>query len=136
MAKKRKIIMYTNETCETCKKTKETLNKNNIKFTEKIISEHQKEWNQVMGLTGLGLVPTVVFENNYFIPGRDYPNPEFLVGIINNYKEIKFEKDEMLLERFKTINYNMANAFKGLERVLESINNKLKDKEDEHESTD
>ena len=131
----KKIIIYTNETCQTCKMTKEVLDKNGIKFTEKLISKNKASWNRILSLTGLSVVPTIIYENNYFVPGRDYPNPEYLVGILKNYKEVDFPKDEMLLERFKTINYNMANAFKGLEKVLENINNKLKDKEDEHKST-
>tara|TARA_R100000458_G_C8091426_1_gene121958 strand:- start:93 stop:500 length:408 start_codon:yes stop_codon:yes gene_type:complete len=131
---KDEIVIYTNETCSTCKITKETLEKNKIKFTEKLISRNQSNWNKIMGLTGLSVVPTVIFKDTYFIPGRDYPNPEFLVGILKNYNGVDFPKDQMLLERFKTINYNMANAFKGLEKVLENINNKLKEKENEEKS--
>ena len=95
---KDEIVIYTNETCSTCKITKETLEKNKIKFTEKLISRNQSNWNKIMGLTGLSVVPTVIFKDTYFIPGRDYPNPEFLVGILKNYNGGDFPKDQMLLE--------------------------------------
>ena len=121
MAKKDKIIIYSNETCPYCKKVKEKLAKEKIKYTNKFTSKNQEEWGEVVDLLGMAQVPVVCCENNYFIPARDFNNEDHLVQIIKNYKPSKFSTELICLERLKTLNYNINMAFVNLDNILKQI---------------
>ena len=77
----------------------------------------------------------ISFKNNYFAPGRDYNSPVHLVNILENFEEVKSTETRQILERTKTLNYNINIAFTRLEQVLRQIETKLKPEENEHEST-
>mgnify|MGYP005835355587 CR=1 FL=1 len=132
---KKEIIIYTNETCPYCKTIKEELEKENIKYVEKDVLEFANEWSSISELTGMPQLPTLVFDKEYFIPGRDYFNPEHLISLIKESKESSFDYSIRSFERIKTLNFNISNAFQGLDRVLRNIENKLNTEENEHEST-
>ncbi len=132
--KKEKIVIYTNKTCPYCKLVKENLEKNNIKFEEKLTEDNVSEWTSVVSLTTLPSVPTIVYKDNYFVPGRDFQNAEHAVNIINNFERSEHETQKQLLESIKTLNYQINMAFGNLDGVLKQIENKL-NKKDEHKST-
>ena len=132
---KEKITIYTNETCPYCKTVKETLEKENIKFKEKLITEFEKEWQEISNLTGLPTLPTLFFNEEYFVPGRDFFNPEHLIGIIKTAKKSKYDYPIRSFERIKSLNFNISSAFNQLQMTLTKIENKLNIEENEHEST-
>ena len=76
-----KIIIYTNETCPYCKQIKEKFNEKNIEFENRITKDYTEEWQSVTNLTGMPTVPTVKYNGEYFVPGRDFPNPDRLIDI-------------------------------------------------------
>ena len=120
----KKITIYTNNTCGYCDTLKAELEKNNIKFENRITNEWEKEWNDVVGLTGMPTTPTVCYEDSYFIPARDFGNPQQLIEILKNFKKPTFSESKQALERIKTLNYSVNMAFRNLkELVLSSINN-------------
>ena len=124
------IVVYTNNTCVHCKRLKELLNEAEIKFTEKDKIKQAEEWGMVVALTGLPTFPTIVVEDSYFIPGRDYQNPEQIVHYIKNYNpENTFSEELKMREGFKTLIYTINQGFN---RVMGELN---KLKEDEHKST-
>ena len=84
MKKEKEIIIYTNSSCGHCKAMKEVFKKEKIKFVEKIVSEHKEEWALVTYITGLGVFPTISIGEDYFIPGRDYGQPEQLIEYLKN----------------------------------------------------
>ena len=132
----KEIIVYTNETCPYCKQVKEELTKANIEFEEKSTKDFIEEWNQISNLTGMATVPTVHYNQEYLVPGRDFNNPQNLVNILNNYKENNiFDYSRQALERTKTLNYNMGMAFTRVDQLLRQIENKLNIEENEHKST-
>ena len=117
-----KITIYTNDTCGYCDALKAELEKNNIKFDNRLTNEWEKEWNDVVGLTGMPTTPTVCYEDSYFIPARDFGNPQQLVEILKNFKKPTFSESKQALERIKTLNYSVNMAFRNLkELVLSSI---------------
>ena len=120
-----KITIYTQTTCGYCKTIKDELTKNNIEFEEKINSENQEEWDIVASLTKLPTTPTIYYKNNYFIPNRDFGNPEGLIKLLQNFKESKFELPLQNNEMLKTLNYNMAMAFGKLDQLLRQIETKI-----------
>ena len=131
----KKIIIYTQDTCGYCETVKDELTKNNIEFEVRLINEFQNEWNKIVGLTNLPTTPTVYYKENYFIPGRDFGNANNLIDILKNYKQSEFKTSIQVLEKVKTMNYNIATAFSRLDQLLRTIETKLNTEEDEHKST-
>ena len=121
-----KIIIYTNEQCPYCKQVKEELDKNKIKYINKLTNEFKDEWREIADLTGVPQVPTLFFKNNYFAPGRDFGNQQHLIGIIKDFKESNVSYDRLAFERIKTLNYNINMAFGRLDQMLRQIETKIK----------
>ena len=120
-----KIIIYTQDTCGYCEAVKDELTKNNIKFEVRLINEFQDEWNKVVGLTNLPTTPTIYYKENYFIASRDFANPNNLINILKYYKQPEFETSIQVLEKVKTMNYNIATAFSRLDQLLRTIEQKI-----------
>ena len=130
-----KITIYTQGNCGYCKTVKDAVNKENIEFEEKLINEHLDEWSRINSLTNIPTTPTIHYKENYFVAGRDFPNPEVLVNIIKNFNGHGDVSLFKVLENIKTLNYNIATAFGRLDQLLRQIETKLNTEEDEHEST-
>ena len=128
-----KVTIYTNETCLHCKTLKEELTKNNIEFENKLTSEFSNEYEGVVNLTGIPTVPTVVCNDEYFLPGRDYQTPQQLVDVLKSFKNSSFNETKRTFERIKTLNYNINMAFGKLDQLLRKIETKINT--DEHKST-
>ena len=119
-----KITIYTSKTCGYCKTVKDALNKENIEFEEKLINEHQDGWQKITSLTNMPTTPTIHYKENYFVAGRDFPNPEVLVNILKNFNGNSDVSLFKVLENIKTLNYNMATAFQRLDQLLKQIEQK------------
>ena len=128
-----KIIIYTNETCPYCKQIKEELTKNNIEFKNVLTSDEKDNWQAIVNLTGMPTVPTINFNGNYLVPGRDFGNTDSLIKLIQNYKESNFTIQEITLEKLKTLHYNISTAFNRTNQILTKIETKINT--DEHKST-
>ena len=120
-----KIIIYTQDTCGHCEAVKAELTKNNIEFEVRLINEFQDEWNKVVSLTNLPTTPTIYYKENYFIASRDFANPNNLINILKDYKQSEFETSIQVLEKVKTMNYNIATAFSRLDQLLRTIEQKI-----------
>ena len=131
-----KIEIYTSNTCGYCKTLKEELTKNNIEFEEKLTADFKDEWEDIVGFTGKPNIPTVYYKENYFAPGRDFNGAVHLINIIKGFKSCSFSSKERILEKLKTLNYNIHMAFNQLDQLLRKIETKLNTEEkDEHKST-
>ncbi len=129
-----KIIVYTSGTCGYCKTLKDELNANGFNYEEKPKSKFENEWERVSSFTGLPTVPTVVYGNEYFVPGRDFQNPQQLISLLSSYKKPLHSESKRTLEKIKTLNYGINMAFNRLDQLLRQIETKL-NIEDEHKST-
>ena len=129
-----KITIYTQSTCGYCKQVKDELEKNNIEFEVKLINEFKEEWNKIKILTNMPTTPTVHYSNNYFVPGRDFGNPEMLINLLKEFKEPDFSLSRRNNEAIRTLNYNISMAFGRMDQLLRKIETKLNT--DEHKSTD
>ena len=132
---KEKIIVYTTINCDYCKTVKNILTKEKIKFEEKSILENKIKWEEVSELTGIPTVPTLFFNKEYLVAGRDFVSPEHLLTIIKTYKESKYNYSIRSFERIKSLNFNILTAFNQLQTTLSKIETKLNKEENEHEST-
>ena len=123
------MIIYTNETCPYCKQVKEELNKNGFGYEERLSSEFKDEYQDVTNLTGLPTVPTIMHANEYFVPGRDFGNPQMLINLLKEFKESEFSLSHRNNEAIKTLNYNVAMAFGRLDQLLKQIETNTKKEE-------
>ena len=130
-----KIEIYTNENCPYCKRIKEELLKNKINFNNIDTIENKNEWQDIVSLTSMPTVPTIKINKEYLVAGRDFGSPENLINIIKNYKDNNYDNSRLILEKIKTLNYYMSQAFQRTDQLLRQIENKLNIKEDEHKST-
>ena len=121
-----KIEIYTNEVCPYCKKIKEELTKENIDFENKLTSDFIEEWQDIISLTGMPTVPTIKYNDEYFIPMRDFSNPQQLIITLKNFKKSKFSESKQVLERIKTLNSNINIAFIRLDQLLRQIETNTK----------
>ena len=124
----KKIVVYTSETCPYCKQVKDRLDKEKIKYINKLPKDYKSDWEDISNLTGIPQVPTISYKNNFFVPGRDFGNEDHLVNIINNFNTSSFSTEKISLERIKTLNYSINMAFGRLDQMLRQIEDKLKDK--------
>ena len=116
------------------KQLKDELTKNNIEFKEILTKDFTVEWQDVVNLTGLPTTPTIKYKEEYFVPGRDYQNPQQLINILQTFPDSSHDYNKRTLERVKTLNYNMSVAFGKLDQLLRQIETKINT--DEHKSTD
>ena len=142
-----KPVIYTMENCSYCKLTAEELEKANVSFVKKDINKYRTEWEKVMLITGLPKTPTIFFNDTYLLPMRDFRNPDQLVKILESLKNNK-DYNMITIEMLKTLNYNIAEAFNGLNKSIQKLeentasfhpmNNEdnKKEKDNEHKSTD
>ena len=121
-----KITVYTQSACGYCKTIKDELTRNNVEFEERLINEYPDEWQKVNTLTSIPTTPTICYEDSYFIPGRDFGNPKQLLNILKNFKKSEFNESKQILERIKTLNYNINIAFGRLDQLLRTIEQKNK----------
>ena len=123
----KKITIYTNETCPYCKKVKEELiNDGGFEIQTKLTSEFADEFRQLSNLLGMGTVPLVIFDGNYFLPARDFRDEKHLLAILNSIVKSKFSFDEMTYQRLITLNYNISIAFNKLDSLISQIENKIR----------
>ena len=123
--------------CGYCKLIKEELDKNNIEYTEISTDKYQKEWNKVIRLTNMPTTPTIYYKDSYFVPVRDFSDPQNLIKILKSFEKSEFSKSRQALEQVKTLNYNMATAFKGLDQILKQIEKNYRELfEDEETKTE
>ena len=82
------------------------------------------------------VTPTVYYEDNYFLPGRDFYSPDHLLELLKSFSKSTFSINRRLYETIRTTNYNMNMAFSRIDQLLKQIEaNIKKEKKDEHKST-
>ena len=119
-----KIQVYSNNTCPYCKQVKALLNKNNIEFDDLLTENNKNPWQSIVNLTGMPTVPTICLNGEYLAPGRDFANADHLIQQIKDYTLSPYSKEEIILEKLKTLNYNMSIAFNRTNQILTKIEEK------------
>ena len=95
------IKVYAQPTCHYCKKIKDTLNEANIAYEEIVTSENVEEWNELIRITGIGMTPTIVMQNEVWLPNRDFRTPEELVGRIKHFESSPIKNITLLLNQMQ-----------------------------------
>lgn len=112
--------LYTNPSCHYCKRIKEFLNNNNIVFEEIVAGENENEWNELIRITGIGMTPTIVFQEEVWLPNRDFRNPEELVARIKHFEENPM-KTFMMEERIDQMHNSVKNLALLLNQLTETV---------------
>ena len=120
----KEVILYTQSTCPYCKQMKEQMDQEGIKYVEKEWTEFPTEWQKVSETTQLGVFPTIEIDGEYLVPRRDFQQiPQGIQRIIAtaNPKRVASFDNAQILEGFKTLNYNMGNAFQQLNKTIQPL---------------
>mgnify|MGYP003149476786 FL=1 len=120
-----KLRIYTQENCKYCEQVKSVFKENNIDFIEMSTKKYPKEWKKIMYMSTMGITPTILYKDFYFIANRDFQTPEQLVEILKDFEKPDVDNSILVLERTKTLNYNIMLALQNLNEVINKINNKL-----------
>ena len=118
--------LYTNPNCHYCKQIKEALDTANLSYEEITSSSNIEEWNELVRITGLGITPTIVIQEEIWIPNRDFRTPEELVNRIKHFNQYPM-RVLMVEERLDQINNNVKNlslALNQMQQVLQQLNAK------------
>ena len=119
------IVVYSNEHCPYCKTIKTEFENQEIEFENRDTIEFKDEWDEVVKLTGIPSVPTIMYEGEYFVPGRDFNHPMGLIQNLSNYKTSSFDTQRRILEKITSLNFNFAQAINHLSNKLVSVDSKL-----------
>ena len=129
-AKLPEILIYTQSTCNYCKQVKETLDNEGIKYVEKDHLKYSEEWKTLSQTTGMGVFPTLVINDNYIVPRRDFQNPQQAIQVIQILGDPDFKPDTSIdgkitkiLERQNTNGYNLFMKIQHLENKLNPVIN-------------
>tara|TARA_R110000744_G_scaffold169345_3_gene287211 strand:+ start:16 stop:450 length:435 start_codon:yes stop_codon:yes gene_type:complete len=115
-----KMKIYTNPTCHYCNKIKTELTKAGLEYEEIITSEHIGEWNEIIRVTGLGMTPTIVYQEETWMPNRDFRTAEELIARVKHFQEHPMKRLSTE-ERMDQIN----NAIKNITLLLNQTNQTL-----------
>ena len=120
-----KVTIYTQENCKYCEEVKSIFKENNVDFIEMSTTEHPEEWKKIMYMSTMGITPTILYKDFYFIANRDFQTPVQLVKILKDFNRPDVDNSVLVLERTRTLNYNIMLALQNLNSVIRDINNKL-----------
>ena len=113
------------DNCGYCSQVKEVLKEKGVEFVDKSTIEYKEEWYKVTNAIHIGITPTVLFKGCYFVPNRDFQHPQQLVDLLNSYEKPTLDSNDLVIERMKTLNYNIVSALQNIDRVIKDINRKL-----------
>ena len=120
----KEVIAYTQSTCPYCNQMKEAMDQEGIKYTEREFTEFPNEWANVAEITQIPVFPTIKINEEYLVPRRDFQQiPQAIQRIVAmaNPERISPSNELRMIEGLKTLNYNMSNAFSGMNNTLRPL---------------
>ena len=112
--------IYTNPTCHYCNKIKEQLNEAGLKYEEVVASENQNEWNELIRITGIGMTPTIIMQNEVWLPNRDFRTAEELIERVKH-----FEANPMSKLTIEEKVDQMHNSVKNISLLINQMNQQI-----------
>ena len=119
--------LYSNPSCHYCKKVKDALDEAEIKYEEMITSDHIEEWNALLRITGLGVTPTIVFQEEIWLPNRDFRTPEDLIARVKHFVDnpMSVLKLEDRIEQMNNSIKNTALLLNQINQTIQQINTSI-----------
>ena len=118
--------IYTNPTCHYCNKIKEQLNEAGLKYEEVVASENKNEWNELIRITGIGMTPTIIMQNEVWLPNRDFRTAEELIERVKHFEESPMttltldEKVDQLHNSVKNISLLINQMNQSLSKIMQN----------------
>jgi len=112
--------IYTNPTCHYCNRIKQQLNEAELKYEEVIASENQEEWNELIRITGIGMTPTIIMQNEVWLPNRDFRTAEELIERVKH-----FEANPMTVLSLEEKVDQLHNSVKNISLLINQMNQSL-----------
>jgi len=124
----REVILYTKETCPYCIDFLKLLDEEGIKYTNKEIEQEgvREEFNNMVALTGQGVFPTILTNDNWLIPNRDFKGMAQGIHLIKTIAQplyINPPVDLKVIEMLKQMNANFSNAFENMQKTIQPMQN-------------
>ena len=139
----REVIIYTKETCPYCISFLKLVDDEGIKYINKEIEQEgvREEFNKMTALTGQGVFPTILTNDNYLIPNRDFrgmPQGIQMIKAIAQPSYINPPNDLKMIEMIKQMNSNIQQAFENMQRNFQPMQKFITDiqKEIDEENTE
>tara|TARA_R110002020_G_scaffold210597_2_gene416688 strand:- start:2313 stop:2765 length:453 start_codon:yes stop_codon:yes gene_type:complete len=124
--KQREVVMYTMKSCAFCKQLKDILNEKSIEYVEKDSEVHVNEWEQVKAVTMIPMFPTILLDDEYFVPQRDFQTAQQGAELINYRLTTNWVRPNplpTLHEGIKTVNGAIGILSNRLTAMSNAINN-------------
>ena len=120
------VTVFTNKHQPNLKQFTDELTSEGINFIEVDTSEGEgaEDWNKVIAITNLGMLPTVLVNQNFLVQRRDFQNPKQLIGAIQYFGNPKFENPDFegrIFEQMKTNQFNLFTQIQQLQGRLNPI---------------
>jgi len=119
----REVILYTKKTCPYCISFIKLLNDEGIKFINKEIEQEgvRQEFDKMTALTGTGMFPTILTNDNYLIPNRDFRSMPEGIQMIKSIAQPLYENppsDLKTIEMLKQMNANFRSSLENIQKSL------------------
>ena len=111
--------IYTSPACHYCNRLKTVLKEKNVQFEEIIASENEEEWNEITRIAGIGMTPAIIFQNEIWLPNRDFRTPEELVQRVEHFTANPM-RHLSLEERLDQMHNTVKNLTKSQLRQIQS----------------
>tara|TARA_R110001606_G_scaffold366672_1_gene521906 strand:+ start:305 stop:832 length:528 start_codon:yes stop_codon:yes gene_type:complete len=132
----REVILYTKETCPYCIDFLKMLDEEGIKYTNKEIEQEgiREEFDKMVTLTGQGVFPTILINNNWLIPNRDFRGMTQGIHMIKTIAQPSYvnpPNDLKTIEMLKQMNANFQQAFENMQKAIQPIQKFMTDIQNE-----
>ena len=132
----REVVLYTKETCPYCIDFLKMLDEEGIKYTNKEIEQEgvREEFDKMAALTGQGVFPTILTNDNYLIPNRDFrgmPQGIHMIKSIAQPSYVNPPNDLKTIEMLKQMNANFSNAFESMQKAIQPMQKFITDIQNE-----
>jgi len=119
--------IYTSPTCHYCNRLKTVLKEKNVQFEEIIASENEEEWNEVTRIAGIGMTPAIIFQNEIWLPNRDFRTPEELIQRVEHFtaNPMRHLNIEERLDQMHNTVKNLTLLLNQMSQTIQTLNNKV-----------
>ena len=122
------VTIYTKFSCPFCTQIIDKLKDEGIKYLEKPQLEFEKETNDIFGLTGMPIFPTLVVNEEYLVPRRDFQNPQQLIDRIKIVGKLDYTNppfETRVIEMMKSNGVGMNTTLQQMSQQMGQIQQKL-----------
>jgi len=119
--------LYTNPTCHYCHRIKAKVDEAGLEYEEIIAQDNQEEWNEIIRITGIGMTPTIIMQEEIWLPNRDFRTPEELIERIKHFKDnpMKTLKFEERIDQLHNTVKNLTLLLNQMNQTINQMNTKI-----------